>query len=93
MPEDAPQAIDLDGAQMAKDRNYDSQDPIAALADFIALRALTVTKLRAPPDQEWSRTGGFGPEASFSLAELLAMMAEHDQEYSAEIPALTAALP
>ena len=87
-----PLLTDLDGTQMANERAYEMQDPVAALRDFTALRALTVARLRQLPPDAWSRTGMFSPDAAFDIRELTAMIRHHDEEHCDEISTLLAAL-
>ena len=82
---------ELDGARLAAERGYGTQDPVMAVGDFVALRALTVAKLRQLPPEAWARTGLFAADAPFSLSELAAMMLHHDEEHCADIGLLTQA--
>ena len=62
-----------------------------AVNDFVALRALTIAKLRQLPPASWSRTALFAADAPFDVRELTAMMLHHDQEHCGEISLLVAA--
>ena len=88
--ERAPLLADLDGSRLARERDYASQDARLAAADFRALRAASVAKLRTLPLSAWERTGSFEPGASFTLRELVDMMLAHDREHCGEIGALCA---
>ena len=89
--ESAPLLVDLDGSRLARERDYASQDARAAAADFRALRAANVAKLRDLPASAWERTGSFAPGSSFTLRELAEMMLAHDREHCDQIGQLCAA--
>jgi hypothetical protein len=88
--ERAPVLIDLDGSRLARERDYASQDARLAAADFRALRAANVAKLRGLPASAWERTGSFAPDNSFALRELIEMMLAHDREHCDQIGQLCA---
>jgi hypothetical protein len=88
--ESSPLLVDLDGSSLARERNYASQDARIAAADFRALRASNVAKLRGLPGSAWQRTGSFVPGGSFTLRELVEMMLAHDREHCDQIGQLCA---
>ncbi len=88
--ERSPVLVDLDGSRLARERNYAAQDARVAAADFRALRAANVAKLRGLPASAWERTGSFAPGSCFTLRELVDMILAHDREHCDQIGQLCA---
>ncbi|HEY2630360.1 MAG TPA: DinB family protein [Usitatibacter sp.] len=89
LAEDVPDLAGFDGGTIAKERNYRAQDGRAAARDFAAARAeLVATLSRATPEQLAREATLFGKR--ITLADLVAMIDEHDQGHRAEIEALAA---
>ena len=87
LAEDCPALEGFDGAAVAKERDYPSQDARAAAREFARLRADFVARAAALPAQSFSRTATFGGRR-IMLCDLLAMMVEHDRGHREEIEAL-----
>jgi acetylornithine deacetylase/succinyl-diaminopimelate desuccinylase-like protein len=82
--ESDPFLPDVNGAKLAAERNYDAQDWRAALREFTALRADTISRI----DGEGSGTlEGVGP---ITLRDLAARMEQHDHGHVNEIGTLAA---
>src|SRR3954452_23940392 len=77
---------DIDGAALARERNYNVQPAAPALEDFAASRARSIARLRESPDVE--RYGQVGTRA-VSIDTLLEDWARHDSEHLAEMTHLT----
>jgi hypothetical protein len=77
---------DIDGAALARERNYNVQPVAPALEDFAASRARSIARLRQSPDLE--RYGRVGTRA-VSIELLLEDWARHDSEHLAEMTHLT----
>lgn len=73
---------DIDGAALARERNYNVQSVAAALEDFAASRARSIARLRESADLE--RYGRVGTRA-VSLETLLMDWVRHDSEHLAEM--------
>jgi hypothetical protein len=77
---------DIDGAALARERNYNAQPAAPALEDFAASRARSIARLRESPDLE--RYGQVGTRA-ISIESLLQDWARHDSEHLAEMTHLS----
>lgn len=87
MSEPDPALEPFDGAAVAAARDYMAQDPVAAAKDFAAARR-ELTGLLAPlTDADLARTGTFDGKP-VRLADVLAMIVEHDREHREEIEAV-----
>jgi len=87
LAEDVPDLAGFDGGTIAKERNYKAQDARAAARDFSIARAEVVAILsRATPAQLAREATIFGKR--ITLADLVAMIDEHDEGHRAEIDAL-----
>jgi hypothetical protein len=91
--EASPRLLDLDGTRLAHERRYVTQDAVAAVRDFVTLRAITIARLQHLSPDGWKRKGSFGGGPEFELRELVAMMHAHDKQHCDEIAALLAAAP
>lgn len=77
--EDNPFVSAVDSDVWAEEQDYCSQDPAAAVRDFIAARKTTLEFLRALPADAWSRPcrhAIFGPT---TLAEITSLVSDHDR--------------
>jgi hypothetical protein len=79
---------DIDGAALARDRNYNAQPVAPALEDFAASRARSIARLRAVDLADPQRFGRVGTRA-VSLETLLQDWTRHDSEHLAEMTHLT----
>jgi hypothetical protein len=73
---------DIDGAALARERNYNVQPVAPALEDFTASRARSIARLRESTDLK--RYGRVGTRA-VSLETLLQDWTRHDSEHLAEM--------
>jgi hypothetical protein len=78
----------IDGARLAIERDYRSQDLAAALADFAAARAESVRLLRETTAAQRMRTGRFDDSDACSLYGLAEMMRLHDEGHVSELEAI-----
>ena len=92
LAEDDPALADINGAQLAIERNYQQQDLAAALTDFTQARRENVARARALTSVELARTGTLEGVGQINTARLLEMMRAHDEEHLAELNALAARL-
>jgi hypothetical protein len=87
LAEDVPDLAGFDGAAVAADRDYNSQDARVAARDFAIARAEVVSILtRATPAELAREATIFGKR--ITLSELAAMIDEHDRGHREEIGAL-----
>ena len=90
LEENVPDLAGFDGAAVAESRDYPAQDARAAARDFARSRAELVDLIvRATPAQLSREATIFGKR--ITLADLVAMIDEHDRGHREEIEALAAA--
>ena len=88
LKEDEPVLADIDGAKLARERDYNSQDFETGLAEFAQLREQNVGALKALSPESLSRTGTFEGAGKVTLKRLAQMMREHDEAHRAELKGL-----
>ena len=86
-----PDLVPFDGDAIAAARDYPSQDARAAAAEFAAARDEVVALLSTLTPAQLAREGTFGGRR-VCLADVVAMMVEHDREHREEIEALMDAM-
>lgn len=86
--EDHPQLPDLDGSQLAVERDYQAQNPTVALADFATARDANIARLRGIPLIELERTGELEGTGAVTIRRLIEMMRGHDTVHRGEVAAL-----
>jgi hypothetical protein len=74
-----PLLVDFDGARVAVERNYNNQQPEAALPAFQAARRQNVELLRSLTEEELERDGKLKGVGKITLRQLAVMMREHDE--------------
>ena len=90
LTEDEPVLADIDGDQLARERDYQSQELATALAAFAEARAANVATIERLQPAQFERTGMFEGTGRITLARLLEMMRAHDEAHRAELSALSA---
>lgn len=91
LAEERPALEPFDGAAVARARDYPSQDARAAGRDFAAARRELIAILAPLDAASLAREGQFDGRR-IALADLVAMVVDHDREHRQEIEALLAAL-
>jgi len=79
LSEENPTLLDFDGSQVAAERDYNRQDPAAALAAFSEARKQNIARVSALEAHSLARTGMFEGVGIITLQDLLQMMREHDE--------------
>jgi len=92
LEQEHPELPDLDGAALAKARDYNSQDLMPALAAFTAARQANLARLKTLRESELARSGHLEKTGEVSVARLLELWTAHDAEHAREIEALLASL-
>ncbi len=92
LAEDEPALPDVDGAKLARERDYQRQDFAAALAAFAETRRANVTAVESLSPDQLERAGLFAGGRRVTVADVLAMMREHDETHRAELQGLSARL-
>jgi len=85
LAEDRPQLADVDGARLARERDYNSQDFGAALADFERARAENVRAVGRLSAEQLGRAGTLEGVGQITLGKLLRLMREHDEAHRREL--------
>ena len=78
LDEKEPSLPDLDGAQLAIQRDYNNGDLDSAFAAFSTARQLNLSLVRDLAAEQLARKGNLEGVGSISLRSLLEMMYEHD---------------
>ena len=80
-----PVFSDVNGAALARERNYNAQPVAPALDAFAASRARSIARLRAIAPADLERTGELEGAGRVTLQELLDRWAQHDSEHLEEM--------
>jgi len=89
LSEDRPALEGFDGGAIARARDYPSQDAARAAQEFAAARRELVAIVSALTPADLGKPATFCGDA-VSFADVVAMVAEHDQEHRVEIEQLLA---
>lgn len=89
LAEEGPALAGFDGGAIAAARDYPSQDAHAAARDFAATRREVLALVSPLTPSDLAREGTFGGER-VCMADVIAMMVEHDRGHRAEIERLLA---
>lgn len=92
LEQDHPELPDLDGAALAKARDYNAQALAPALAAFTAARRANLARLKTMKESELSRSGHLEKVGEVSIGKLLELWVAHDREHLEEIYGLLASL-
>ena len=85
-----PHLPDVNGAQLARERDYAHQPLASALAAFEQSRRSSLDRLRSASPSDFERTGEMEGVGSVTLARLLELWAAHDAGHLAEMERLRA---
>jgi hypothetical protein len=88
LAEENPFLPDVDGARLARERDYNAQPLAPALEAFAASRARSIARLRAASESDLERTAEMEGVGRVTLRELLQRWLEHDAGHVAEMEAL-----
>ncbi|MDQ3819568.1 MAG: DinB family protein [Acidobacteriota bacterium] len=88
LDEREPVLPDIDGAKLARSRDYNSEDFETALREFGSLRENNVRVLSLLQPESLSRSGMFEGVGQVTLKALAGMMREHDESHRAELRSL-----
>ena len=78
--ESSPVLPDLPGEEMAQERRYSAQDPLAALRDFARARAVNVEAIRHFTEDQLKRTAIFEGKVT-TLMGLVHFLGSHDYQH------------
>jgi len=92
LAETSPALPDVDGAALARARDYHRQDLGKALAVFAAVRADLVNRLASLLPFERERAGVMEGVGEITIEGLVAKMLEHDGEHLSELKLLSGEL-
>ena len=88
LAETAPTLADVDGAQLARARDYQRQDLAKAQAVFAAVRGDMVQRLAGLSVQQRRRTGTLEGIGEITIEGLVSKMLEHDAEHLVDLDQL-----
>jgi len=85
LSESRPALPNVDGARLARERDYNAQPVEPALADFWRSRAASVEKLKTCSDHDLERAAEMEGAGAIDLRRLLEMWMEHDRGHIADM--------
>jgi hypothetical protein len=85
LTEECPTLADIDGAQLAVERDYSTQDLESALKAFTAARHQNIERLRATSAEGMARIGVLEGTGQITLGRLALLMHQHDEDHLGEI--------
>ncbi len=88
LAESNPTLLDIDGARLAVERDYNQQIPTSALRDFSEARKRNVKVLRQLRAEQLDRQGSFEATGPVTIRRLLEMMHEHDEGHLSDLKRL-----
>jgi len=88
LAEDAPSLADLDGAKLARERDYHRQEMTTAEAAWAAVRADLVRRLAGLTPAQRRRRGHMEGVGEITIDGLVEMMLTHDAEHRRDVAAL-----
>ncbi len=88
LAEATPALADVDGAALARVRDYHRQDLVKAQAVFAAVRADVIHRLGTLSPEDRRRTGVIEGVGEISVEGLVAKMLEHDAEHLSDLAQL-----
>lgn len=83
--EHQPFLPDIDGAGLARARNYNEQNFTPALEDFSNARRDSIETVRTLSPEQLARSGLFENTGMVSLEQVLSTMREHDEAHRKEL--------
>ncbi|HEV7743420.1 MAG TPA: DinB family protein [Pyrinomonadaceae bacterium] len=89
LAEPAPALADFDGARVAAESNYNSEQLDAAMLSFETARRENVEILRTLSDGKLNRTGTLEGVGSVTLRRLAELMREHDEGHLDDLRVLS----
>jgi putative acetyltransferase len=81
LAEENPFMSDIDGARLARERNYNTQPLSSAVDAFSAERLANAEAMRSLRSEQLQRTGVLESVGEISVERLLAIMQAHDREH------------
>ena len=90
LSEERPDLAEFDGARVARESDYHSQDPEAALAAFEEARRESLSLLAPLTEEQLERRGTIGTIGMITIRQLVDMMLEHDRSHARELDELRA---
>jgi len=88
LDETDPALADFDGARVAAESNYNSQQPDVALQTFEMARRENVQRLRGLTEEQLGREGILEGVGRITLRRLAEMMREHDEGHIEDVRVL-----
>ncbi len=92
LEESEPVLNDVDGARLARERDYNNQNIFDALERFERARSSNASAVKESAPDSLHRRGMFEGVGAVTLYQLLSMMRDHDEGHIKELEALRARL-
>jgi hypothetical protein len=92
LDEERPMLPDVNGARLARERNYNAQPIQPALDDLHASRAASVARLKSCSDRDLDRQAEMQGVGTIDLHRLLELWIEHDAGHITDIAELRRAI-
>jgi len=92
LSERAPVLEDVNGGQLARERNYNARPLEPALAELAMARAASIERLRGCRETDLERTAEMQGSGVVTLRRLLEMWMRHDAEHVADMAELRRAV-
>ena len=85
LDENQPFLPDLDGDQLARERDYNNQDFETVLSDFARARQENIKLVRTLHADQLSRSGTLEAVGAITIEDLLLLMRDHDRAHRKEL--------
>lgn len=85
LDETNPVLPDIDGARLAIERDYNSQNAEAALQTMTEARRRNIERLRLADEKQLDREGMLEGVGNVTLGKLVVMMTEHDESHIGDL--------
>jgi hypothetical protein len=92
LSEDSPVLEDVNGGQLARERNYNAQPLEPALAELAMVRAASIGRLCGCQQTDLERTAEMQGAGVLTLRRLLELWMRHDEEHLADMAELRRAV-
>lgn len=86
--EDGPMLADIDGAQLARERDYNSRNPETAMEALRRAREDNMRAVKGLSPEQLERSGTLETVGPITLEGLLSMMRDHDEAHRREVEEL-----
>jgi hypothetical protein len=89
LDENQPTLPDIDGDQLARERDYNNQDFEAALSDFTRARRENMSLVKQSSAEQLNRGAVLETVGAITINSLLMLMCDHDEAHRKELSELS----